>query len=277
MIQDIAPKKYDNHYEEQEPSPEDWMLVYHKGDVLCRFENGNLTFPKAEEITQEEQEVTYLFTISSEKFFLLKNDLTTELPGYSWERPAIFREARPRYRSFAGITGQQLDSWYRSNQFCGCCGHPMVPDHKERMVRCEACGNMVYPKICPGIITAVTDGNRLLLTKYAHRPGSVNYALVAGFTEIGETLEETVQREVMEEVGLKVKNIRYYKSQPWAFSSTLLCGFFCDVDGGRDITLDTEELAVGEWFEREDIPIDDDGVSLTREMIGLFKAGKEPR
>lgn len=87
----------------------------------------------------------------------------------------------------------------------------MVPDHKERMVHCEHCGNTVYPKICPGVIVAVTDGDRLLLTKYANRPGSVNYALVAGFTEIGETLEETVQREVMEEVGIKVKNIRYYK------------------------------------------------------------------
>ena len=90
-------------------------------------------------------------------------------------------------------------------------------DHKERMVHCECCGNMVYPKICPGIIVAVTNGDKLLLTKYAPAPGrNANYALVAGFTEIGETLEETVQREVMEEVGLKVKNIRYYKSQPWS-------------------------------------------------------------
>ena len=99
--------------------------------------------------------------------------------------------------------------------------------------------------------------------------------MVAGFTEIGETLEETVQREVMEEVGLKVKNIRYYKSQPWSFSSTLLCGFFCEVDGDTDITLDTEELAVGEWFDRDNIPVEDDGVSLTREMIGVFKIGGE--
>ena len=103
------------------------------------------------------------------------------------------------------------------------------------------------------------------------------YALIAGFTEIGETLEETVQREVMEEVGLKVKNIRYYKSQPWSFSSTLLCGFFCEVDGDTDITLGTEELSVGEWFEREDIPLEDDGISLTREMIGVFKIGGEKK
>ena len=274
MIQDIAPKKYINHYEEQSPAAEDWMLVYRDGKVLCRFENEKIYFPKVKEITQEEQNVTYLFTISEERFFLLKNGLDGELEGYGWEKPVIFRNARPQYRGFAGITGMQLFDWYRSNKFCGRCGKKMVPDHKERMVHCEFCGNTVYPKICPGVIVAVTNGNKILLTKYAPTPGrTANYALVAGFTEIGETLEETVQREVMEEVGLKVKNIHYYKSQPWSFSSTLLCGFFCEVDGDTDITLDTEELSVGEWFEREDIPMEDDGVSLTREMIGVFKAG----
>lgn len=275
MIQDIAPKKYFNHYEEQEPEGGDWLMIYQNGDALCRLEDGKLSFPKVEEIKQEQKEMTYLFSISGERFFLLKNDLETVPEGYHFEKPTIFRGASPSYLGFAGITGQQLDGWYRSNRFCGRCGKPMVPDHKERMVRCESCGNMVFPKICPGVIVAVTDGNRLLLTKYAHRPGQVNYALVAGFTEIGETLEETVEREVMEEVGLKVKNIRYYKCQPWSFTSTLLCGFFCEVDGDTNITLDTEELAVGQWFEREEIPVEDDGVSLTREMIGVFKAGKE--
>lgn len=276
MIQDIAPKKYDNHYVEQEPTADDWLLVYKNGDALCRFEDGVIFFPRVRELLQNgtEREITYLFTISGERFFLLKSDFDEELPGYSWEKPVIFRNAGSAYRGFAGITGQQLDAWYRANRFCGRCGNPMVPDHKERMVRCEGCGNLVYPKICPGVIVAITCGNKLLLTKYAHRPGTVNYALVAGFTEIGETLEETVQREVMEEVGLKVKNIQYYKSQPWSFSSTLLCGFFCEVDGSTDITLDTEELAVAQWFEREDIPLEDDGISLTREMIGLFKSGK---
>lgn len=275
MIQDIRPERYDNHYVQQLPDPEDWLLVYRGGDVLCKIVEGKITYPKVREISQEHMDITYLFSISQEHFFLLKNELKKEPEGYTWEKPAVFRQVSPRYLGFAGITGQQLDSWYRSNQFCGGCGSPMVPDHKERMVRCESCGNLVYPKICPGVIVAVTDKNRLLLTKYANRPGTVNYALVAGFTEIGETLEETVQREVMEEVGLKVKNIRYYKSQPWSFSSTLLCGFYCEVDGSTDIRLDTEELAVAQWFEREEIPLEDDGISLTREMIHQFKTGKQ--
>ena len=221
-------------------------------------------------------DLTYLFSISGEHFFLLKEGMEAAPEGYGWEAPSIFRKARPGYLAFAGVTGEQLDDWYRSNRFCGRCGKPMAPDYRERMMRCRHCGNMVYPKICPGVIVAVTDKDRLLLTKYAPQEGRTSkFALVAGFTEIGETLEETVQREVMEEVGLKVRNIRYYKSQPWSFTSTLLCGFFCEVDGDTRITLDTSELSVGEWFERGEIPLEDDGISLTREMIGVFKAGKE--
>lgn len=273
MIQDIFPKKYFNHYEEQEPGAEDWLFVYKDGKILCQLQEKEILYLRFGQVWQEKMETTYLFTIDDEKFFLLKNELEVVPEGYTWEAPAVLREAVPKYLGFAGVTGMQLDGWYKDNRYCGRCGKRMRPDHKERMMRCE-CGNMVFPKICPGVIVAVTDGDRILLTKYARR-GKVNYSLVAGFTEIGETLEETVQREVMEEVGLHVKNIRYYKDQPWSFSSTLLCGFFCDVDGEKNITLDTEELALAEWFHRDQLPITDDGVSLTREMIGIFQKGLE--
>ena len=132
---------------------------------------------------------------------------------------------------------------------------------------------MEFPKICPAVIIGVTDGSRILMSKYAGRAYK-KYALLAGFTEIGETLEETVAREVMEEVGLKVKNIRYYKSQPWSFSDTLLMGFYCELDGDGTITLDREELALAEWFEREDIPDHMSMESLTNEMIMKFKNGE---
>ena len=111
------------------------------------------------------------------------------------------------------------------------------------------------------------------MSKYAGRAYK-KYALLAGFTEIGETVEETVAREVMEEVGLKVRNIRYYKSQPWAFSDTLLMGFYCDLDGSDKITLDRDELSLAEWFEREEIPVEPSRDSLTNEMIMKFKQGE---
>ena len=129
---------------------------------------------------------------------------------------------------------------------------------------------MIYPKICPAVIVAVTDHDRILLTKYAGRTYR-NYALIAGFNEVGETLEQTVKREVMEETGLKVKNIRYYKSQPWGLSGSILSGFYCELDGDDTITLQEEELSLGKWVKAEELSLEDDGISLTREMILKFR------
>ena len=144
--------------------------------------------------------------------------------GFDFVGVNSFRKAKPKATAFAAITAYHIYGWYRDNHFCGRCGGPTVHDSKERMVRCLSCGNMIFPKICPAVIVAVTDNDRILLTKYAGRMYR-NYALIAGFNEAGETLEQTVEREVMEEVGLKVKNIRYYKSQPWGLSGSLLSGF----------------------------------------------------
>ena len=107
-----------------------------------------------------------------------------------------------------------------------------------------------------------------------NRPGATRTALIAGFTEFGETAEQTVHREVMEEVGLRVKNLRFYKSQPWSFSDTLLMGFYCDLDGEDRITLDRDELAVAEWFNRGQIPAPELDISLTSEMMMRFQNGE---
>ena len=181
-----------------------------------------------------------------------------------------FRYKKPKHLSYAAAVACQLWGWYSRNRFCGRCGADMVHDSKERMMRCENCGNMVYPKISPAAVVGVTDGNRIVLTKYSGRIYK-RYALIAGFAEAGEPIEDTVRREVFEEVGLRVKNIRYYKSQPWPFSDSLLLGFFCDLDGSDKIVLDKNELECAEWVRREDIDVEPDGISLTNEMIIYFK------
>ena len=108
------------------------------------------------------------------------------------------------------------------------------------------------------------------------RPGTIRkYALVAGYTEIGESLEDTVRREVMEEVGLTVTNIRFYKSQPWSFSGSLLAGFFCDLSGDDEtVRLQEDELSEASWFDREELPDGGSSISLTHEMIEAFRNGK---
>ena len=183
------------------------------------------------------------------------------------------RKAQPKYSAFAGVTGLQLSEWYKSRRFCGRCGTRMVHSDKERMMQCPSCGLMEYPKISPAVITGLVHDNKILMSKYAGRAYK-NYALLAGFSEIGESVEETVRREVMEEVGLKVGKLHYYKSQPWSFTDTLLMGFYAELEGGEDITLDQTELSMAEWFERDEIPVTYEDCSLTNEMIIAFKEGK---
>ena len=130
-------------------------------------------------------------------------------------------------------------------------------------MRCTGCGKVIYPRLNPAVIAGVINGDKLLITHYVRNRGVTTNALVAGFTEIGETLEQTVSREVMEEVGLKVKNIRYYKSQPWGFSGGILAGFFCDVDGSDIITLDHSELSSAVWTDKNNITGQNDDYSLT--------------
>ena len=147
-----------------------------------------------------------------------------------------------------------------------------TPSDKERMLFCESCGFSVYPTISPCVIVGVYDKDRILLTKYQGRDFK-DYALIAGFVEIGESLEDAVHREVKEEVGLSVKNLKFYKSQPWPFSDTILAGFFAELDGDDVIMIQEDELALGEWVNREDIPTEDLKISLTAEMKEAFRTG----
>jgi len=146
----------------------------------------------------------------------------------------------------------------------------MQRSEKERMLFCQSCGFQTYPSIAPCVIVAVYDQDRLLLTKYKGRAHS-RYALIAGFSEIGESLEQTVCREVKEEVGLRVKNLHYYKSQPWPFTDTILAGFYAELDGDDTIKLQEDELSLGVWMNRADIPPEIGKISLTSEMIEAFR------
>lgn len=282
MIQDIE-SIYHNEYKVSIPEKDDYIMFVSERSVLLKKEADKIAFLTYQEMehyfAQADFSYTYLFSIEMEdgirKFFWCRETILPEklLDDYSFENQNIFRTAKPKELAFAGVTACQLANWYDNTKYCGHCGTPLIHDSKERMMRCPACNAMHYPKISPAVIIAITDGDRIVMTRYAGRDYK-SYALVAGFTEIGETLEETVHREVMEEVGLKVKNIRYYKSQPWSFSDTLLMGFFCELDGSDQIKMDEEELSVAQWVKREDIWVEFDDISLTNEMIVHFKNQK---
>lgn len=261
MIQDFI-QKFDNQYKLCEPEDDDIVICFEGSYILISVADGGIKYPAVSEIKRVGH---YLFTIDDKNYFSGVSDAFGE---YEYMHYTFLRTAMPRFLAFAGITAFQLNNWYNDNKFCGRCGKPMHHGNTERVMLCP-CGNTVYPKISPAVIVAITNGDKLLLTKY-NRPNA-RWSLVAGFNEIGEAIEETVHREVMEETGLRVKNLRYYKSQPWGFTSTLLYGFFCEVDGDDTVRIDNDELKAGKWFAADEIDFDNDGLSLTREMIDKFK------
>lgn len=277
MIQDIAPHQYHNEYKPVQPAADSFLLYFEGEKALADWDAEQLSFPRFEDFPEVEQKLSdtilYLFSIDDCHFYLAKELSLPERKGYRMGSTRGFRDAAPQWLSFAGITAHQLWHWYDCHKFCGHCGCPMEHSREERMLHCPDCGQTEYPKISPAVIVGVIHGDKILMSKYAGRT-ITHYALIAGFTEIGETIEETVKREVYEEVGLRVKNLRYYKSQPWSFSESLLMGFFAELDGEDAITLDTQELATAGWFTREEAPAQPLNISLTSEMIWKFKKGE---
>ena len=273
MIQDIAPHRLDRRYDTRPAADGDIALCYQKGTVLLEVVGEDYALPRFGKQLPV-SDARHLFELDGDDCFMVMNPPTEAPEGCRYVPYMELRAVRPQEVAFAAITGAQLHRWYGSRKFCGRCGQKMQPSDIERAMVCPDCGLIEYPKICPAVIVAVINGDKLMVTRYADRPFR-GWALIAGFVEIGETLEDTVRREVMEEVGVKVKNLRYYKNQPWSFTDTLLCGFYCDLDGDDTVTLDTAELKEAHWLSREEIPPRQNEASLTAEMMERFRLGEE--
>ena len=271
MIQDIDPYRLDNSFVPQAPCAEDSVLLFDsEGRLLVRTENGKIRFTVRDELSAGS--TVYLFSIGSERFFLALQPGETCLPGFEYRTVRELRDTSQGKELFAAFTAYHLWRWYADNRLCGRCGGTNSCHPSERALQCARCGHVVYPRINPAVIVGVIRGDCLLITRY--RTGYAHNALVAGFTEIGETLEQTVEREVMEETGVRVHNIRYYKSQPWGMAQDLLAGFFCDADESSVIRMDPNELKYAEWVRREDIVLQPNDLSLTNEMMKFFRDGK---
>lgn len=278
MIQEIFPHRFCNDFAIKTPDQDSYFLYFLDGRILLSDKDSE-TIPQFKELGSLKEEAMshcdYLFSIDEMDFYLVDESQISlkEADQLKLYKANIIRELTPMWVSFAAVSAQHLHRFYITNRFCGCCGSPTMKSKKERAAVCTSCGNTIYPKISPAVIVGVTYNGKLLLTKYAGREYT-RYALIAGYTEFGETLEDTVRRETMEEVGIKVKNIRYYKNQPWGFSDSILVGYWAELDGSPDIHLDETELSTAVWMAPEDIPNDFTNLSLTHEMILLFKEGK---
>lgn len=270
MIQDIGPSVFDNGYTQEAAKDTDQIMIFKGRELYVSIdEDGRTHLPSCKALNVYEG-MQFLFKIDGVQYWLWLGETLPELPGYIFKGLRSVYYKPPVTTGFACLTAWHLHLWYKDNHFCGRCGSKMVPGSKERHLRCPDCGNMVYPKIAPAVIVGVYDGDRILMTRYAGREYK-GAALIAGFCEIGESAETTVAREVMEEAGVKVKNIRYFGSQPWGMEQDLLLGFWAEADGNTAITMDEEELASAVWVERPEIPEMKDTGSLTATMIEYFR------
>lgn len=162
----------------------------------------------------------------------------------------------------------QVMCWDQTHQFCGRCGTATEELSGERAKICPKCGFISYPRICPAVITAVRKGDQLLLAHAKHFKEGM-YSLIAGFVEAGETLEEAVQREIMEEVGIRVKNIQYLGSQPWPFPNSMMLGFTAEYASG-DITVDGVEITDANWYDIASLPGLPSEMSIARKIINWW-------
>lgn len=274
MFQDIAPHRISYDPGHHAPAGSDHVFFLKQGRVLLKLGDAAPVVPTYDDarglLAGKTPDSVYLFSVDDVAYYACPEQPEESGP-FAYGPMRLLREVKPDFAAFAGATAFHFAHWYGVNRYCGSCGGPMAAKDDERALCCPGCGMVKYPRISPVVIVGITRGEDLLLAKNATGEYR-DYGLIAGFVEPGETLEAAAAREVMEEVGLKVTNLRYYKSQPWAFSQSLLMGFFGDLDGQGEVTLDGRELAEARWFERMELPMNDAiRFSLTWDMIHAFR------
>lgn len=163
----------------------------------------------------------------------------------------------------------QLLEWDRVHTFCGACATKTITRTHERCKECPSCGFLAYPKLAPAVMALVRKQDKILLARGSHFPKGM-YSVLAGYLDVGETLEQCVVREVEEEVGLKVNNVRYFGSQPWPFTGSLMVGFICDWVSG-EIVKDPVEIEEAGWFTKDELPMVPTEISLAHVMIKAWQ------
>jgi len=258
-----------------EPGGPSLWFVFQEDRLLVRDHGESVLVPEAlclEELGIAQPRSQFVGTLTGRSCYAAEVDAGAAAPaGMS------FRNLRSLWGSVseelfwtAGTAFQVMD-WDRTHQFCGRCGTPTAVKPGERARICSHCSLTFYPRISPAVIVAVVKGDRILLARAPRFPVEM-YSVIAGFVNPGESLEECVHREVAEETGLRVKNLRYFGSQPWPFPNSLMVGFTAEYAGG-DLVADPGELAEADWFSASAMPRIPEPPSIARRLIDWFLEG----
>jgi NAD+ diphosphatase len=192
------------------------------------------------------------------------DDLPENISGELMSLRSLFNVAGAEAISLI-VRATMLLDWRKNHRYCGKCGTPTTISPRESSMVCPSCGLVAYPRISPVVMVLISRGDELLLARSPRfKPGV--FSALAGYVEAGETLEQCAKREVREEVGIEITNLRYFGSQPWPFPDSLMVGFFADYAGGT-ITPDPAEIEAAAWYSRSALPLLPEPVTLARKLI----------
>ncbi len=247
-------------------------FIFHGGKLLIREKDGGAIIPF-------ESDLAALGIAAGNKLFLgyyngipcwtAESDDAKAVPGgMSMKGLRSLYGLLPEDLFWVAGRAFQIKEWDRTHRFCSVCGEPVGDQKDERAKSCSRCGAVFYPRISPAVITAVTRGDEILLARSGRFPGAF-YSVLAGFVEAGESLEECVHREIMEETGITVTDIRYFGSQPWPFPNSLMIGFTARHLSG-EIVIDEKEIEDARWFRIGSLPEIPPGISIARKLIDWY-------
>ena len=242
-------------HKKQEIKDAYWIVIY-KEMVLCFKAQPKLIEGSWSELTwlhAFEDEIMYVGEVKDKRCYLVDvgSQVMCDETFTALSLRALLMQSSPSFFSVIS-RAWQIALFLRTHKYCGQCGSKMARVDWELATHCHNCGHRCYPRISPCIIVAIKHENKILLAKGRQHKNDM-YSTLAGFVESGETLEHAVHREVAEEVGVKVKNLRYFGSQPWPFPHSLMCGFLADFDAG-EIKIDEREIVDAQWFSFDKLP-----------------------
>lgn len=249
-----------------------YWFVFNLDKLLVKVTGSEIKIPYAknlEDLNISPVRTQYLGTLEGHPCFCAE-----VAPGTGTGEGMVFRDLRSLYNDLDEdiflLAGRavQIVNLDKNHQFCGKCGTPTKNVEYETAKICPECGFTSYTRLSPAVITAIVKGNELLMANHTRAGGNM-YGLIAGFVEAGETLEEGVEREIMEEVGLKVKNIKYFGSQPWPFPHSLMIAFTAEYESG-EIQVDGKEIIEAKWFAADELPMTPSRMSIASELIDWF-------
>lgn len=246
-----------------------YWFVFYKGNILLkRYPDGRFSIPTDDDAISSITAHTEILNITpmsdggNSKTFEAESEPSIEGYEMCGLRQSFYKLSAEEYQK-AG-KAEELVYWYKSTRYCGVCGAEMEM-HTDISKRCTNCGKTAWPQLSTAIIVLISRGDDLLLV-HARNFKADFYGCIAGFVETGESLEEAVRREVKEETSIEIKNLRYFKSQPWPYPCGLMVGFFAEYENGK-LKLQEEELSKGDWFNKDALPTLPEKLSLARMLI----------